>query len=351
MSKSTGDTRNKQSSSFSLPCPTSTNLLVSLPIPHVLKITLNRPEKKNAINGDMYLEMAEIINDLSLDDTQSKREIKAILITGIGDYFSSGADLTDSTWDIFSIGANDGNEENEDEDRVKSNNEGNLEKENRTMNQSPAAVFMRSIVNCDNKLIVAAVNGHCVGIAVTLLVHCDLVISVDYATFYVPFFQMAIVPEFASSFIFPSIMGIAKANNLLICGDKITAKQAYDYNIVGEIIDVRRPTRYNRCNNLNEEKQNVELLQYAYTKLEKVMETPLSRESIPIFKKVIRQNYMPIPIIKEIIKEEFEIFDRRIVSGEVFDAVLSLLEKKREKKDHSNTEIQSSQKRQFQSKL
>ena len=117
-----GDTGNKQSSSFSLPCPTSTNLLVSLPIPHVLKITLNRPEKKNAINGDMYLEMAEIINDLSLDDTKSKREIKTILITGVGDYFSSGADLTDSTWDIFSIGASDGNKENEDEQRKTTKN-------------------------------------------------------------------------------------------------------------------------------------------------------------------------------------------------------------------------------------
>ena len=162
---------------------------------------------------------------------------------------------------------------------------------------------------------------------------------------------MAIVPEFASSFIFPSIMGIAKANNLLICGDKITAKQAYDYNIVGEIVDVKRQDRYNCHNNLNEGKQNVELLQYTYTKLEKVMETPLSRESIPIFKKIIRQNYMPLPIIKDIIREEFQIFDRRIVSGEVFDAVLSLLEKKREKKDQSNTDIQSSQKRQFESKL
>ena len=118
---------------------------------------------------------------------------------------------------------------------------------------------------------------------------------------------------------------------------------------MNEILGLANQVNLN--NNLNEEKQNVELLQYAYTKLEKVMETPLSRESIPIFKKIIRQNYMPLPIIEDIIKEEFQIFDRRIVSGEVFDAVLSLLEKKREKKDQSNTDIQSSQKRQFQSKL
>lgn len=338
----------------SLPCPSSTDILLSIPIPHVLKITLNRPEKKNAINGAMYLEMAEIIDNLTLDDTESKREIRVILITGVGDYFSSGADLTDSTWDIFSIGDEQTTKDPESTPVASTatptnssshESENDLEKEkntnSRTMNQSPAAIFMRSIINCDSKLIVAAVNGHCVGIAVTLLVHCDLVISVDYATFYTPFFQMAIVPEFASSYIFPSIMGMAKANNLLICGEKITAKEAYEYNIVGEIFKGTGKNKNGHVYQLNEGKQNFELLQYTYDKLKKVIDTPLSRQSIPVFKKIIRQNYMPLPIIKDIIKDEFQIFDRRIISGEVFDAVLSLLEKKREKKTQSKVDIQS----------
>merc|ERR1712070_716172 len=254
----------------------------------------------------------------------------------------------------------------------KNNEEKKKNKNMKTMNESPAAIFMRSIVNCDNKLIAAAVNGHCVGIAVTLLAHCDLVISVEHATFYTPFFQMAIVPEFASSLLFPSIMGMAKANNLLICGEKITARQAYECNLIGEVIKTQghlpkqhhKKSSYSANNSksknnnfdykydqIHEASQDIDLIQYTYQKLGKVTSMPLSRDSIAVFKKIMRQHYMPISIIKDIIKEEFKIFDQRIINGDVFDAVLQLLERKRERKlkeEEQEEEAQEQGQRQWQ---
>lgn len=73
------------------------------------------------------------------------------------------------------------------------------------MNESPAAVFMRAIAAFP-KLVVAAVNGPAVGVAVTLLCHVDMVYAVPDATFWTPFLRMAIVPEYASSVLFPAVM-------------------------------------------------------------------------------------------------------------------------------------------------
>jgi enoyl-CoA hydratase/carnithine racemase len=73
------------------------------------------------------------------------------------------------------------------------------------MNESPAAVFMRAVIAFP-KLVVVAVNGPAVGIAVTLLCHVDLAYAVPEASFWTPFFRMAIVPEYASSALFPEWM-------------------------------------------------------------------------------------------------------------------------------------------------
>lgn len=73
------------------------------------------------------------------------------------------------------------------------------------MNDSPAAVFMRAVASFP-KMVIAAVNGPAVGVAVTLLCHVDLAYAVPEATFWTPFLRMAIVPEYASSLLFPATM-------------------------------------------------------------------------------------------------------------------------------------------------
>ncbi|KAG5189374.1 ClpP/crotonase-like domain-containing protein [Tribonema minus] len=93
---------------------------------------------------------------------------------------------------------------------------------------------MKAVVHF-RKLLVAAVNGPAVGIGVTMLPHCDLVVCAQKATFWTPFGRLAIVPELCSSVTFPELMGYSKATEMLVLGQKLSAKEALQAKLVSRI--------------------------------------------------------------------------------------------------------------------
>lgn len=172
-----------------------------------LLVALHRKRTKNAFNDAQYLDLVSILEAVS--DNES---IHAIVLTGMGDYFSSGADL--SEWNFT-------NDEDEEE-------QGTLHK--------PAGKFMMTLLNFP-KVFCAAVNGPAVGIGVTLLLHCDLVYCTPNSTFWVPFTRIALVPEFASSVTLLDTMGLSNSNELLLLGKKFDAQKAIRCHICSDIID------------------------------------------------------------------------------------------------------------------
>lgn len=149
----------------------------------VLAITLARPERRNAITVAMYAALADAIEQAS-DDAS----VRVITIRGDGQDFAAGNDLAD-----FLAARPDDLEE--------------------------LAVwrFLRALARCEVPL-VAAVHGNCVGIGTTMLLHCDLVVAEEGARFSLPFVDLALVPEAASSLLLPRLAGRRRAARyLLLC--------------------------------------------------------------------------------------------------------------------------------------
>ncbi|ETN19274.1 hypothetical protein PPTG_04633 [Phytophthora nicotianae INRA-310] len=178
----------------------SEDLLVEISDAGLLTIQLNRPKKFNAIDIGMY----EVLTK-ALESSKTQDKVKAVLLKSTGEYFSSGNDLSMFT----------------------SNPDGlSLE-----AMADKGAVLLENIVDTFityPKPIVAAVQGPAVGIATTILGLCDLVYVKETATFHTPFTSLGQSPEACSSLLFPRIMGPARANAMLLLGEKLSAKDAVD---------------------------------------------------------------------------------------------------------------------------
>lgn len=143
----------------------------------ILIVALHRPEVKNAFNDAMYLDLIDTLRDASFDET-----IAAVVLTGTGSYFSSGADLKETSQVLLSSM----NESNDD-----ISGEGNGATIGFDMQRRPPGQFMMALLQFP-KVIVAAVNGPAVGIGATLLFHCDIVVCTPQATFWTPFTRLAL---------------------------------------------------------------------------------------------------------------------------------------------------------------
>ena len=170
----------------------------------VLVVTLNRPEKKNALTGDMYRAMRG-----ALETASEEAEIGAVLVKGAGGAFSAGNDLGD-----FLAANRDGTE------RAREN---------------PAGDFINAIARFD-KPIVAAVEGVAVGVGTTMCLHCDLVYAAPNARFATPFVNLGLVPEAGSSWLAPHRFGLAVASELLLLGEPIEAARAHAIGLVNAVV-------------------------------------------------------------------------------------------------------------------
>jgi len=165
----------------------------------VLRLTIARPDKKNALTVAMYAALASAINDANTDKT-----VRVILITGSEDSFTAGNDLKDFL-------------ENPPTDP-----------------SSPVFQFMHAIAGAQ-KPVIAAVNGLAIGIGTTMLLHCDFVYAVDGARFQLPFVNLGLVPELGSSLVLPALAGRAKAAELLMLGDMFDAATAAEIGLVNAV--------------------------------------------------------------------------------------------------------------------
>jgi enoyl-CoA hydratase/carnithine racemase len=163
-------------------------------------IRLDRPEKKNALTGAMYDAMRD-----ALAQADSSERIGAIVFAGAPGAFSAGNDLAD-----FVAGAR------------------------KPFTEAPALHFIRQLARTTTPM-VAAVDGIAVGIGTTLTLHCDLVYASPAARFRMPFVELGLVPEAASSYLLPRRVGILKATELLLLSQPFDAEEALRLGLVNAI--------------------------------------------------------------------------------------------------------------------
>lgn len=167
----------------------------------VLALTLARPERRNAITVEMYSALAEAI-EAAFDD----ESLRAITIRGEGQDFTAGNDLLDF-----------------------------LNALPRDSDDIPVWRLLRALARNQVPLI-AAVQGNAIGIGTTMLLHCDLVIAEESARFSLPFVDLGLVPEAASSLLLPRLAGRRRAARYLLLGDPFGAQEALDAGLVSHVV-------------------------------------------------------------------------------------------------------------------
>jgi enoyl-CoA hydratase/carnithine racemase len=166
----------------------------------ILRVQIDRPEKKNALTVAMYADLAAALERATGDPA-----VRAVLIHGHPQVFTSGNDLAD-----FMTPPPAGED-------------------------APVLRFLGAISGAP-KPIVAAVDGPAVGIGTTMLLHCDLVYAGQAARFQLPFVNLGLVPEAASTLLLPATAGYRRAAELLMLGEPFSAVQAQQYGIVTEVV-------------------------------------------------------------------------------------------------------------------
>jgi len=190
-----------------------TDIVLVEDVGRVRVITLNRPEKANAFNIELYQRATGALADAEADDT-----VSVVVFTGAGRVFSGGVDITDMTSGIPEEGApaaapspGQADAERSDAGRVFDDFVGGLQ------------TFPKPLM--------AAVNGAAVGIGFTMLLHCDLVLLSENARLRAPFTRMGVAPEAGSSFLLPHRMGRQQAALALFTSDWILPEQAVAHGL------------------------------------------------------------------------------------------------------------------------
>jgi enoyl-CoA hydratase/carnithine racemase len=142
----------------------------------ILEVLFNRPEKKNALTRAMYAAVVDAFRHADGDAS-----IRVVLLSGVGDTFTSGNDIKDF------------------QDR-------------------------------------ASMNGAAIGVGTTMLAHADLVIAARSARFAMPFTSLGLVPEAASSLLFPRLVGHQRASALLLFGEALDAETACEWGLVNQVV-------------------------------------------------------------------------------------------------------------------
>ncbi len=165
----------------------------------ILRIQLNRPKKKNALNMEMYSAIGNAIKEGEADPS-----IRVILVHGQPDYFCAGNDIA-SFQDVSSAAG---------VDSIRN--------------------FYNALTKAKKPLI-AAVNGFAIGVGMTMLLHFDLVYAGQSATFRAPFVDLALCPDMGSSYILPRMLGYHRAVEIFFFSETLTAERAYILGYINRI--------------------------------------------------------------------------------------------------------------------
>ena len=234
------------------------------------RIRMNRPEKKNALTTAMYTAFAEAIRAADADAA-----VRVMLVEGAGDAFTAGNDLQD-----FLAHAPQGG-------------------------PRPVLDFLQ-VFSHAAKPIVAAVHGVAVGVGTTMLAHCDLVYAAEGARFSMPFVNLGLCPENASSFLLPSICGYQRAAELLMFGEPFDAAKAREVGLVNAVVPL------------------AELGATATAAAEKLAGKPPA--SLRLTKRLLRRAWMPE--IEAALDAESKAFAERLSSPEAKEAFTAFFEKR-----------------------
>ena len=166
----------------------------------VMTLTINRLDRKNSITAVMYAAMADALAAAEQDSA-----VRVLVIQGHETIFSAGNDISDFL--------------------------------NKPPSRADAPVFRFLYgISSFSKPIVAAVCGPAVGIGTTLLLHCDLIYAGDNAAFSMPFVNLGLCPEAASSLLVPQLMGYPRAAEALLLGEPFSAETALDIGLINRIV-------------------------------------------------------------------------------------------------------------------
>src|SRR5215813_4914102 len=166
----------------------------------VLRVTVNRPAKKNAMTSAMYNDLADAFNQAAKND-----DIHVVIWDAAGDSFSAGNDIEDFLKNPPGPG------------------------------ESPQARLGEALLNLD-KPVVAAVKGMAIGGGTTLLTHCDFVYAGESSKFKLPFVDLGLVPEFGSSLSLPNRFGYIRAAELFLLGESFNAETAAKIGLVTSVV-------------------------------------------------------------------------------------------------------------------
>ncbi|MFC4945161.1 enoyl-CoA hydratase-related protein [Pseudonocardia sp. GCM10023141] len=165
----------------------------------VVTIRLNRPVKRNAVTSAMYAQLADALA------AADRAEAAAVVLTGAGGAFTAGNDLRDMV-------------------------------ENPPVGDDPPPVRFLAALTALRAVLIAAVDGPAVGVGTTVLLHCDLVYATAASTFRLPFVELGLVPEAASTLLLPRLVGHQRAAELMLFGERFDAAAAHRMGLVTGVV-------------------------------------------------------------------------------------------------------------------
>ena len=236
----------------------------------ILRVVLNRPEKRNAMTSSMYLKLADVFDDAAKDENT-----RVVLWHGAGDAFSAGNDLKDFLENPPGPG------------------------------ESPQARLMNALVDFDKPLI-AAVRGAAIGGGTTMLLHCDVVYAGESSKFQMPFINLALVPEFGSSCLVPLTVGHIRAAELILLGVPFGAERAAALGLVTQVVS------------------DQDLLQVATETARSLAAKPAG--ALQASKRLLRRSFRKQ--VKAAMEAENEAFSEQVRSAEAKEALAAFLEKR-----------------------
>ena len=238
---------------------------------NILRVTVNRPEKKNAMTSAMYNALADVFNEAAKDD-----DVSVVIWDAAGDSFSAGNDIEDFLKNPPGPG------------------------------ESPQARLGEALLNLD-KPVIAAVKGVAIGGGTTLLTHCDFVYAGESSKFKLPFVDLGLVPEFGSSWALPARSGYIRAAELFLLAQPFSAEVAVEVGLVTRVVP------------------DTELSATVTQTAEKLAAKPIG--ALRATKKLLKRSSREL--IDQAIQAEVEEFSSRVRSAEVREVFTAFMEKRK----------------------
>lgn len=236
----------------------------------VTTVRFARPEKKNALDLAMYEAWAAAFEEASADD-----DVRVVVLTGSAGVFTAGNDIGDFM-------------------------------RNPPTGESSPVFRVLSAVRAFPKPIVAAVDGPAIGIGTTILLHCDLVVATESARFQLPFVNLGLVPEAASSLLLPAVVGMQRASEWLMLGDVFDARAALAAGLLNRVVT---------ADALEVTAQDIAV---------RLAQKP--KEALRLTKKLLRG---PVSaLVEQTMGEESTLFLERLASAEAMEAFMAFASRK-----------------------